>query len=382
MPGSDGVYSVLEGGVQTVDAAFSAVYDQARALRRKNGTLAPAPETSVSIAVLDSGVVAKDDAYFGDRVANSVDAQGGTGVRMTRGLPSTQGQHGSHVASLASSGTNMVKILDVQVGSTQEGGKVELKVWHTAFKWAIEQRARIVNVSVVCPWSDPGIKSLVANNTGTLFLATSGNANTEFTDAYRTANGFDHGNVMLVSGCARNGDRQDQRGFGAGIDIFVPSMNVPGLIAKRFAQQLFYQRDLAERNRQSAKLDPDRARIAELTRKVALNPDDARAQRNLLLETKRLASGEAQLPPVPASADVYPLNEKAQLVADSGVSFGIPMVANVAAKMMLIMPALTPRDIIAIMKSTAEACAAGGVMDPVRCYQEALARRQQWVTRL
>lgn len=276
----------------------------------------------------------------------------------------------------------MIKILDVQVGSTQEGGNVELRVWHTAFRWALEQRARIVNVSVVCPWSDPGISSLVAGNTGTLFLATSGNANTEFTAAYRTANGFDHGNVMLIGGCARNGDRQDQRGYGAGIDLYVPSMNVPGLIAKRFAQQLYYARDIAERGRQSARLNPDRDRVAALQLAAEQNPGDARTQKRLADERKRLALGEAKLPPVPASADAYPLNDRALLIADSGVSFGIPMVANVAAKLLLIMPALSPRDIIAIMRSTAEACAAGSVMDPVRCYQEALERRRQWISRL
>ncbi len=382
MPGSGGVYSILDGGVRTNDTDFASIYEQARGLKRKNGTLAPPPDASVSVAVLDSGVVSHEDDYFGGRMGGSFNAQSGVGVQLTHGRPSTQGQHGAHVASIAASGTSMIKVIDVQVGCTQEGGKVELSVWTTAFKWATEQRARIVNVSIVCPWSEPAVRGIVENHTGTLFLATSGNANTEFTAAYRTQNGFDSGNVILVGGCKNNGDRQDQRGFGAGIDIFVPSMNVPGLIAKRYAQEVYHKRDLEERNRQDRKLDPDRQKIQSLKDQLALDPTNQKLATALRREEQRLARGEQQLPQVPASAAVYPLNERGQIIADSGVSFGIPMVANVAAKMILIMPTITPKEIIAQMKNTAEGCGAGGVLDPVSCYEAALEMRRQWIGRL
>ncbi len=419
MPGSDGVYSILESGVRTRDVKFEEIYEEARGLKRKNGSLAPAPGVRVDIAVLDSGVVSQGDDYFGDRVVNSGNAQGGyrpkkkcgecqgTGATedgecekckgkgevfgefisygtpsLTRGLPATQGQHGSHVTSIAASGTALIKIIDVQTGSTQEGGKVELPVWVTAFKWAIEQGARIVNVSVVCPWSEVQIKSIVKNNTGVLFLATSGNADTEFTATYRTQNGFDEGNVILVGGCARDGTKQAQRGHGPGIDIFVPSVNVPGLISKRFAQETYYQRDLAERNNQDKRLDKDREFIAGLKQKLELDPDNARLKSQLAREEKRLVDGVGKLPQVPASASVYPLNELAQRISDSGVSFGIPMVANVAAKMMLIMPNITPTEVISVMKSNAETCEAGRVLDPSKCYKAALEMRKQWFTRI
>ena len=417
MPGSDGVYSILDNGVRTRDVEFERIHEEARGLKRRNGSLAPPPGNRVDIAVLDSGVVSRGDDYFGERVVNSGNAQGGyrpkkkcdecdgTGATegstcekckglgsvlgefisfgspsLTRGLPATQGQHGSHVTSIAASGTALIKIIDVQTGSTQEGGKVELPVWVTAFKWAIEQGARIVNVSVVCPWSNVQIKSIVKNNTGVLFLATSGNANTEFTAAYRTQNGFDEGNVILVGGCARNGMKQDQRGHGPGIDIFVPSMNVPGLISKRFAQETYYKRDVAERNRQDRLLGRDRERIAGLKQKLEKEPENTKLKAQLAREEKSLASGVAGLPPIPASASVYPVVD--QTISDSGVSFGIPMVANVAAKMMLIMPNITPRETIALMKDHAEVCEAGPVLDPVTCYEAALEMRKQWIMRI
>jgi hypothetical protein len=383
VPGSDGVYSIFGGaGVRANDDAFAHAYREAQGLKRRSGSPAPPPDGSVSVAVLDSGVVVGEEDYFRDRVAQSVSALGGVGVQLTRGRPATTGQHGSHVASIAASGTAMIKIIDVQVGSTQEGGKVEPAVWRTAFKWAIEQRARIVNVSVICPWSMPEIKSIVSNNTGVLFLATSGNASVEFDTAYRTECGFDQGNVILVSGCKRDGGRHNQRGFGAGIDLFVPSLAMPGLVSKTFAQQHYFAKASADRDREDRKLDPDRVRIASIQEKLGAAPEDQRLKTQLAREQKRLEMGVQRLPWLPASAAEYPVNDLAQRIEDDGVSFGIPMVANVAAKMMLIMPTLTPREIIAIMKATAEQCEAGPVLDPTHCYEAALARRRDWVARL
>ncbi len=382
MPGTEGVYSILDNGVRTDDAQFARIYAEACAIKRRSGSAAPQPPTEVKVAVLDSGIVSKDDAYFSSRMAGSGDAQGGVGVQMTNGLPSTEGQHGSHVASIACSGTTMIKILDVQVASTQEGGKVTLNVWATAFKWAVEQRARIVNVSIVCPWGDPSVKGIVETNTGVLFLATSGNANNEYGAQYRTANGFDNGNVILVGGCARNGNRQDQRGYGDGIDIFVPSMKIPGLVSKKFAQERDFGRAVKYRNDEDGKLNLDRKNIGDIREKLSLDPGNKRLQAELKREEGRLKRGEAQLPVLPANASLYPVSDQDQVVVDDGVSFGIPMVANVAAKMMLIMPNLTPKETITIIKQTGEACAVGAVLDPVRCYQAALEKRREWAGRI
>jgi hypothetical protein len=387
-PGSQGVYSILDssvsgGDVKRTDTDFAAAYRAACELKRKDGRPAPAPEPSINVAVVDSGVYSAGDAYFGDRVSASGNAQGGLGfAALTRGMPATEGQHGAHVASIASSGTTLIKIIDAQVGSTQEGGSVSVAVWTTALRWSIEQRARIINVSIVCPWSNPSISGIVNGSTGVLFLATSGNANTNFPSTYLADNGLDQGNVMLVGGCARDGKREHNRGFGEGIDVYVPSVNVPGLIAKRYAQDVYYKRDLAERTRQDRRLDPDRETVRSIKEKLALEPDNARLKSQLAREEKRLTSGIDKLPQVPASAAEYPLNEQAQMIADSGVSFAIPMVANVAAKMMLIMPNMTPKQVIAAMRETAMSCEAGRVLDPLACYNKALDERKAWAARL
>jgi hypothetical protein len=253
MPGSDGVYGIFNTeGVKSNDPDFDEVYKRAGVLKRKTGALAPAPGTSVVVAVVDSGIVSIGDAYFGDRI-EGVNAQGGD-VQLTFGRPSTEGQHGAHVGSIAAYGTPMIKIMDVQVARTQEGGKVELSTWTTAFKWATEQRARVINVSIVCPWSNPAIKGMVERNTGTLFLATSGNAHIKFTSEDRSKSGLDKGNVILVGGCARDGAQMHERGFGEGIDIFVPSVDVPGYTSKRFAQKINYDRALKFRQGEVEKL--------------------------------------------------------------------------------------------------------------------------------
>jgi hypothetical protein len=381
---NDGVFSILERGVASSDTVFAAVYEEARALKRKSGSPAPAPSDSVNVAVVDSGVYAEGDAYFEQRMGNSGDAQGGLGfVALTRGRPATDGQHGAHVASIAASGTTMIKIFDAQVGSTQEGGSVKVAAWTTAFKWAIEQRARVVNVSIVCPWKEPAISGLVNSNTGILFLATSGNANTEFSTSYLRDNGLTEGNVMLVGGSARDGTRENNRGFGEGIDVFVPSVRVPGRIAMRFAQKQNYNRRVLLRNQENAKLDKTREIIRGIEEKLKLDPMNARLKSQLTRESKFLLGGEQKLPALPDSPAALALGEEYQQVADDGVSFGIPMVANVAAKMLLIMPNMTAREVIRAMRETGRTdCAVGRVLNPTACYRAALEMRRAWVARI
>lgn len=381
---NDGVYSILQGGVATTDTAFAGVWQEARTLRRRNGTAAPSPADSVNVAVVDSGVYADGDAFFEQRMGNGGDAQEGLGfVALTRGKPATEGQHGAHVASIAASGTTMIKILDAQVGSTQEGGSVKVAAWTTAFKWAIQQRARVVNVSIVCPWKEPAICGLVNSNTNVLFLATSGNGNTEFDTNYLRDNGLTGGNVLLVGGCARDGARENNRGFGEGIDVFVPSVRVPGRIAMRFAQQQNYKRLVAFHDQENTKLDNARGIVHDLEQKQAADPTNTRLQSQLTRERKFLLSGEQRLPAVPVSSAALALSPEYQQVADDGVSFAIPMVANVAAKMMLIMPNITAREVIGTMRGTSRTdCSVGRVLNSTACYRAALGMRREWVARI
>ena len=381
---SDGVYSILAQGVTATDSAFATAYERARNLKRKNNTPAPPPPSSMNVAVVDSGVYSAGDAFFEARMGNSGNAQEGLGfVALTQGRPSTTGQHGSHVASIASSGTTMIRIFDAQVGSTQEGGSVKLSAWTTAFKWALEERARVVNVSIVCPWSEPAISALVNGNSNVLFLATSGNANTEFGADYLRGLGLTEGNVLLVGGCSRDGSREHNRGFGDGIDVYVPSVQVPGRLSMAFAQQQNYERLRKLYREENAKLDKARELVRVTQQKLEADPENARLKSALARDQRFVSSGEAKLPVVPPSAADLVLGPEYQQVADDGVSFGIPMVANVAAKMMLIMPNITAREVIQVMRATARGdCSVGRVLDPSACYAEALRRREQWVGRL
>lgn len=60
-------------------------------------------------------------------------------------------------------------------------------------------------------------------------------------------------------------------------------------------------------------------------------------------------------------------------LSDSGSSFALPMVANVAAKMRMIVPRLSGADTVRLLKSSGQRMEAlqGNVMDPVATYAAA-----------
>jgi len=381
MPGREGVYKVLDNDFTATDDAFETCYEAAL---RQWKAAAPAarkagkPPESVMVAVADSGFFTTHQ-YFQARLGESADfTQGYTLPRLTRGQPATTGTHGSHVASIAGFGTTRIKLIDAQICSSQETGQNNATVWASALNWAASQRPAVINCSVNVPWHEDAVQAVVSRNTGVLFVATAGNTDTEYGAAYRSAGGssFSSGNTILVSGCGADGGRIPNRGFGSGVDIYAPSVNIPGLAATELQRQKFNfdqarkreerqldQQSAAEKNRQA--LETARQELAGATGMAAQFIQ--RKIRNL-----EAARGLPDYVPPPFAPTA---------LSDSGSSFALPMVANVAAKMVLINPGLTPAQVIDLLTRNAEANATlsvragSGIMDPVRAYQAALASR-------
>jgi len=380
VPNNEGVYRLLQGGVASDDVEFRAVHAQAVEQKKNPKRPVPPPLMSVNLAVVDSGTFAEGEQFFLDRLVASGDASGGfSSVRLTKGKPVTTGYHGSHVASIAIAGTAMIKLVDVQICSHQEIGQNNPAAWATGFKWAIGQGARVINCSVICPWTDPAVEGVVQGNTGVLFVATAGNSDREFTTELRATMGMANANMLLVSGCANDGSREAQRGFGSGIDVYAPSKQIPGLVARGLVQSLQYYDARVNADKVLASIEEDRARWTlrrdDLKKQLEEDPGNALAKMQLTMMEKKGFVPTRNVPAVPGSPDVIPVNPGDQARRDNGSSFALPMASNVAAKMMLISPNITPSEIIAIMRDTAEGCAVGRVLDPKRCYEGALANR-------
>ena len=376
MPPRTGVYRVLDDDFSRPDVEFEQVYARAQDQKRRSArAIAPPVLTSVNLAVADSGIYTS--AYFAPRLVAGGDFTGGYAcARVTNGRPATTGVHGSHVASIASFGTAMIKLIDVQVGSTQEGGQNNPEVWINGLKWAIGAGARVVNCSVNVPWEHPAIQAIVSGNSGVLFLATAGNNETELDATFRRAGGasYNSGNTIIVSGCKEDGTKEVNRGFGSAVDIYAPSVNVPGLAAAE-VQRAKYDADqarkAAERN---AQIDAEAAMKAERLRSAQDELEEARRSGNMMriaLIEKGIRNLQAggSVPYTPPPFGALPS------LSDSGSSFAIPMVANVAAKMILINQGLTPARIIDIIKGRATSVATNRMLDPVACYEAALESR-------
>jgi hypothetical protein len=368
-----------------LDPEFVAAYDKVA-----GNTVLP-PLESVAVAIADSGIytdLRSGSEFFKDRViAGRSFLSGQPPVGVDTGLlPETMGQHGSCVASIAAFGTTRVKLVDVQVEATQEGGSAfNVPQFVNAVQWAIGQGARIVNCSKQVDWENANIQSLVASNTRVLFISTGGNNAKEIKagDIARAGGSYSHNNNILVGGCTNDGRVPPERGYGPAVKVMAPSLQIPAIGPYVVRKRLYkvkvakYESDKAEHERRAlSDFNVTKANLEQNVRDAAEGMAKALAERRL----KALKSPQ----PYDRTAPLKP--EKGELVTDDGTSFACPMIANIVAKMLLINPRLTPPELIAILVETAESCPglggkceAGGMADPVAAYNKAVESRKKYV---
>ena len=345
----------------------------------------------VRIGIADTGVYVtpgKDDDFFRPRwIAGRDFGTRAAGVP-TNGQPDTMGKHGSCVASIATWGTDRLKILDIQLGKNQEGGEAfNAERFAAGLEWAIREGAKIINCSKLADWGAPVVSTVVAQNPGVLFIDTAGNNNTLFGQDYlrHCQRAYNAGNIILVTGCKNDLTQADDRGHGPAVHVTLPSYQVPCL-APLPVRRAHYQAAVLGRYEQNeararAELEASQAaaqqKIEELTEELKSKTGMVRSlceqrinqQRNLL--NRQYRPGARPQPPI--AEDV---------TSDDGTSFACPMVANIAAKMLIINQWLTPKKIIEILMRTSdkknalnEVCRARGVINPARAYVHALLER-------
>lgn len=236
------------------------------------------------------------------------------------------GAHGTMCGGRAAWGTDMIKVYDVRLQYGNATGNNNMAEWLTALKWAVEeQRVDVVSCSVTCKYDQldrdqtQSIGDFMRAHPETIFVMSAGN---DYGTLYAPAELRGAGvwapaasNVLLVSGVTRNGKLCTLSRWGE-IDLYAPAC---------YYHQ--YKNNTAlygggTPNNKSAPLG--------LPNKYGI------ALEGVENDTRARASG------VPDS------------VMDYGVSFAVPMVANVAAKCKLIDPALDGRDIAKLIKDTAE----------------------------
>jgi hypothetical protein len=335
-----GVYEVLNARTVADFAKPDSRFADAKRIqaKRTGGSIDEIDKRRIKIAIVDTGIWAENVPYFNQRWVAGMDftAKPYNRPKRTFKRPDTMGKHGSCVASIAGYGTNQIQLIDVMVAKTQEGGgKFDPDQFVAGVKWAIGEGAKIINCSKQVNWQDPKVQSLVRDNPKVVFVSTAGNNNAALPSDYRTKAGgsFSEDNNILVGGCGNEGEKIPERGFGAVVDIAAPSVEVPCL-APHAVRRKYYE-FLLKRWEQSSRTD-------RLARKP-LEPD------------------------------------RDDLTTDDGVSFACPMVANTLAKMWLLNPDLSPKQLISRLVTSAEkkpqlrgANRANGMMNPHKAYVLAL----------
>ncbi|HHK42085.1 MAG TPA: hypothetical protein ENJ50_06680 [Planctomycetaceae bacterium] len=356
------------------DAEFAAIH-----------ALAPAGGSSVKLAVLDNGIGTSDeDLYLSPQI-----------VGQKSFLPDEEEQsyaeyfenmddaHGSNVSGQAAWGTPFIKILDCRMAKGQLGGD-ESTVVAPSMRWALnEKQADVLTTSVAVDWSNAEVAAAVQD--GVLYCATAGNNTAVLDDAERPKKAPASG--LLAARCHYDrgtGVRTKhlQTGLGEAVDVILPGDFTTLYCHRAYKLQLnhFVEERFEKRNREYEEAlelhdrweEERKAHLPERPKSMALffkwKRDCLDLEEAWLKDNPQpLVGTQPDRPKIRSTED--------DIDRDAGISFGVPVLANIAAKMKLIHPGITAAETKSLIIDTSdrdpgfeELCRAKGVVNPLRAY--------------
>lgn len=241
------------------------------------------------------------------------------------------GAHGTMCGGRAAWGCDNIEVLDVKLQYGNATGNNNMKEWVDALRWAVEEKkADIVSCSVTCNFDkleekdkvvvqDVTIADYIRKHPETLFVLSAGN-DAGYIAPPGQARGKGvwapaHPNVLLVSGCTRKGKLHTISRWGQ-IDLWTPSC--------------YYHQ-----------YKPNGALVGGGAPNNKKTPLDLPNAFGVSLEGVETDERPRKNGAVPNS------------VPDFGVSFAVPIVANVAAKCKLLDSALDGKDLARLLTETA-----------------------------
>ncbi|TQV84351.1 S8/S53 family peptidase [Aliikangiella coralliicola] len=282
---------------------------------------------TVRIAVLDTPVIAQGYLGANDKLQHAAREFFPATIRREN-----LGAHGTFVAGRAGWGTPAIRILDVPIGYHHGSATHNMRDVYDAIVYAIEEeKVSIICCSVTLNFAasfqvgeqSTTLSQLLAAHPDILFVMTSGNNHgpilpgdeqeSNLCRGRRYAPKLDH--VLCVGGCTRRGQLHWQSMYGE-IDVWAPSGYFPQ-----------FRPSNADIHGGGA---PKDTRSGTMNRVILSEVDEFNAT-NI----------------VP-----YQDDEAINYVMDSGVSFAVPMVANVAAKIKLLQPKANAKKIAQIIRKT------------------------------
>ena len=335
------------------------------------------------IAIMDTGIFAKSQ-YLRNHMKSAIDVSGRNLTGETY-IDDISDFHGTKVAGQAAYGANKIGLIDLRVQTGQVSGVDNSAQIAEGLREAIDQGAMVVTCSIDIDWSKPVFQDLIREHPEVLFITTAGNNDTRVES--RNIDGTRDTpwpNALLVGGVTLDGKKHPNRGFGPAVDITVPSgsandseraLQVNQPLAVTAKMEIVEVRNQLDRARSG--LDRD---VQSLERaREAKNPNPSTIKRNEKYVTDsqnrvdELAERESELRQQLDSTG-------SEIGFEAGVSFGLPVIANIAAKMRLINPEITAAQIVDILKKQAvstgtedlsEVSSSGGIVDPLKAYEAA-----------
>lgn len=305
--------------------------------------------SEITIAVADTGVIDTLSPVAG-KVTSHLDATGFTVTNDNKkdfdwydAATNIVDSHGTSVACNAAWGTPKIKIIDVKVQtSTTQNAEALVTEQAQVIQEAIDAGAKVVTTSVSIKWNAAKLQEVIDNNPNVIFFITSGNDKKTFTNrpSENDIEGFlpkRANNVFVAAGVTNTMRKHKNRGSGAAIDITAPS----------------------------GKADDDKKRGMPVCKPWESVKHTQEHPERVNAEAKARFSGD-----------------------EAGISFGLPILANTAAKAMLIDKDLSAAELRAIFLGQGVAykgilknqlgtvSASGGVIDPVGVYTAAKAKAE------
>lgn len=293
----------------------------------------------VKVGVVDNGIYASTDGYLSphvvpgrdfsvDVLSKAVIPSPGTwlGTDILDKKPSNAlTLHGTNVAGQAAWGTPLIKLIDVAMKQSNEAMRTTEEYWVHVMSWAIKEGAKVITSSLIVPFEKPLLQKLLTDNPNVVFVTTTGNARSDF-DALPAKNKITpQSNLLLVGGCLKDGGFHTSRGFGSTtVDLFAPSDDLPIYNPNGGCAVLEKAKKLQDEDIAKAK--------AEAATKGG--------------KWKDFTKGWAK------KDDVFVIPCTADVSSDDGVSFAVPVVANVVAKVRILCPKMLASDVAALMRDS------------------------------
>jgi len=212
-----------EAGIPKADAPDAAYSDKHRGLGEVTALLAASTDAEVLVAILDTGIDEKHEDLAGKVVA-SINFSGSQTASDVNG-------HGTHVAGIIAAITDNsigvagiapnARLLNVKV--VDDNGVVWSSTVARGIIWAVDNGAKVINMSLVIPTSSPALEQAIdyAWSKGVVLVAGAGN-NIKSVPVYPAY----YPEVIAVAATDVGGNLWSKSNYGDWVDVYAPGVDI------------------------------------------------------------------------------------------------------------------------------------------------------------